>query len=184
MKLHRHENNVLAWKGDAALLFVTRLVLSEVYPPDMPIKFLMARQERVISNHSLTNYCKHNGLPYGCNVLEIKIGQMILDNNIKEAKEIIRDIIRNDKFIHKMDDQQLIDGKLNPEFIKKCQIYEKIRLEKKLFFQKANALNINPARKHYLFPHFKRICNFVLACKYSLSIFRGKANHLLPPIIK
>jgi superfamily II helicase len=98
---------------------------------------------------------------------------MIFDNT-SEAEEIVKDIIKNDMVIRKMDAEQLVDGKLNLEFFKKNQVTERIRLEKRLFFQKANALNLIPAKKRYIFPYFKKICNFCLACKYSFDIFTRK----------
>jgi hypothetical protein len=168
MKLRKHENNVLAWKGDAALLFITRLVLTEIYPVKLPIKCLMKRQERAVSNGALNAYCKRHNLDYGCNVMEIKIGEMVIAGKLEEAKEVARDIIKNDKLILNMDKQQLcLNGEVNEQFVKDCHKREQMRMEKKRFFEKIKQSTAIPQTiKHRLTPYVNKIVHFLLICKY------------------
>jgi hypothetical protein len=175
MKLRRHENNVLAWRGDAALLYVARLVLTEIYPTDMPIKLLMERQERVVSNDSLNAYCKRLNLTHGCNVMEIKIGEMVIGNQLEEAKNVVRNILQNDKVIKRMDTEQLdnVDGKiqLKETFIKNYLYHEKIRTEKTRIFNKLHKSTlIHPIVKRCgsLMPYLNKFVNFLLVVKYKL----------------
>jgi hypothetical protein len=169
MKLRRHENNVLAWKGDAALLYVARLVLTEIYPIKLPIKCLMERQERTVCNASLNAYCKRHWLKYGCNVMEIKIGEMVIGGQLEQAKEVVRDIIRNDKVIARMDEEQLVNGEVNEIFIKDHQRHEQIRLEKRRLFDKIkHSTLISPATKHRLIPRINKLINFLVTWKYNI----------------
>ena len=144
--LYPKEKQLKSWVGDAALLFITRLVLSEKYH-FLPIKFQMQREKYIVKNSSLTKYCLRNKLNFGCNHLEILMNELILSNEIDKAKEIILDIINHDeKTIKQLDSEQILNGDIKPEFkeqfIKK-QIQRKEMQEK---HEKIRNLNV-----HYLF---------------------------------
>jgi hypothetical protein len=175
MKLRKHENNVLAWKGDAALLFVARLVLTETYPVKLPIKCLMSRQERAVCNDGLNAYCKRHKLPYGCNVMEIKLGEMVIAGKLEEAKEVVRDIIRHDKSIINMDKQQLVNGQPDEKFLRDLSKHEQIKHEKKRIFDNIKKSNILPSKgngRFKMIKHINKVVNVFVACKYALfSIF-------------
>ena len=174
MKLRKHENNVLAWKGDAALLFVARLVLTETYPVKLPIKCLMARQERTVCNEGLNAYCKRHNLSYGCNVMEIKIGEMVIAGNVEEAKEVVRDIIKHDKVIINMDKQQLVNGQPTEQFLKDYRKHEQIKQEKKRIFDGLKKSNVFPTKgkeRFKLMGRINKVVNFMVACKYLLFHF-------------
>ncbi len=119
-KLAALEDNHAAWAGDAALMWVTRLVLTDLYP-DLPIKYLHMRQDHVVRNKTLTNYCEKNGLGFGCNLFELRFKDLAL-SNLGRAKKIILEIIKDNKNIAQLDKEQLIEGHLKllrPEFVQK-----------------------------------------------------------------
>lgn len=138
-----------SWVGDGALTFVTRLVLVEKYP-FIPIKLLMARERRINENYALTAYCKRNNLPFGCNHLETKFNQLVCENKIQEAKDIVLDIIKYDKCIHHMDCSEILDGKLR-ETVKEALINKyQSREQKKIEHDNINLLNLPHQTKKQL----------------------------------
>lgn len=123
------EKQFFSWVGDAALLFIARLVLTEKYP-FLPIKLLMSRERHLVENYALNNYCKRNNLPFGCNHLEIEINELVLNGEINKAKEIILDILKYSDAIKSMDYQQITDGKINEKF--KIQLVEKYKTREQI----------------------------------------------------
>lgn len=158
MKLARLENNLAAWTGDAALLLVARMVLVEMYP-DMPIKYLQLRQERVVSNFALNRYCERNQLKHGCNIMEIRIGEKIF-TSLDELKTMIRDIIKHDHVIRKWDSEQTINGKANPVFLAQAKEKELARMKKKEFFNALKKLRLSYRWQCRLFDWFDKVYNF------------------------
>jgi hypothetical protein len=128
MKLSTLTKNHEAWTGDAALMFMTRVVLVERYP-DMPIRCLYSRMQSIVSNKSLTAYCRRHNLLYGCNLLEVEIGKKILTHP-EEVKAIILDIVSNDKVCAQLDLEQISAGKINPKFLAMLYKKDRYRLRK------------------------------------------------------
>jgi hypothetical protein len=106
--------------------------------------------------------------------MEIKMGEMVLSNNLEQAKNVVRDIIKNDRFIQRMDVDQLenVDGKisLKETFIKSYLYHEKIRTEKTVIIKRLHESTlIQPiVIKYRLMPYINKVVSFVVACKYRL----------------
>jgi hypothetical protein len=118
-KLSKFEDNQAAWHGDAALSWVTRVVLIESYPK-LPLKYLMCRENAIVNNNNLTSYCKKNNLNYGCNVFEKIFGQLTL-SNLGRAKQIVRELMQNSPKLKLIDESQLISGTLNTKTLEKIK---------------------------------------------------------------
>lgn len=149
------EKQLMSWTGDAALMFVARLVLIEKYP-FIPIKFLMSRINFIIQNDTLTAYCKRKNLPFGCNHLEIKFCELILNNKIDEAKDIILDIINNSHLIKLTDYHQITNGKLNEKIKTDLVNKYKIREQQAEKHNKIKNLNLSFEEKKRLHIELKK----------------------------
>ena len=134
-KLSRHKYNLEAWHGDAALLWIVRLVLTEKYP-NLPLRFLMQREGAIINNSNLNRYCKQNGLEYGPNIFELQFGKLVF-SDIEKCEEIVCALMTGNKNLENMDADQLENGQLNKKSLEKLSE----RVKKQILFKEISLDN-------------------------------------------
>lgn len=96
------QQKLYEWVGDSALNLLARTVLIEMYPL-VPIFLLERRHQRIISNSALSNLAIQKNYKQGkCNFVEREFYRLFF-SNLEEAKNLIKDIIKNDRHIKDMD---------------------------------------------------------------------------------
>lgn len=117
------QNQQLAYIGDAALLWVTRAALIKKYS-NLPFKFLMQREQIIVNNSNLTRWCKKKGLYFGCNLFEAHFHK-IVQGDLGGARKIVDELMEQSEPLKRLDEEQLINGKLNEATMARLSAREK-----------------------------------------------------------
>lgn len=109
-KKYTTEQIQIEWVGDSALMYLARWFLVKKYPK-VPIYFLQARLDYLVSNRSLHEYCCSKKFDFGVPSLERKIG-LLLESDLNQARLLIEDIFKNNKRIEMLDNEQLCNNEV------------------------------------------------------------------------